>query len=148
MTVFVYGTLRRGQGNHRLLADAEFIADAYVTHTHPGVRAIMVSLGYFPGVVGVQETELTDIQQLASPVRGELYNVNTQTMRALDRLEGYPDFYNRRVVTATRLDTGGLLNAWMYVLPYEYAHNRTPLLAGDWVQYRNHLNRDQEGVAV
>ena len=77
--VFVYGTLLRGEPNHRLLAHAEFIAEAstcaeFALHDH----------GPFPAMtLGTQQ------------IHGELYRVDADTLAALDRLEGHPRFYHR-----------------------------------------------------
>ena len=74
--VFVYGTLKRGFGNSRLLGGSAFLG---VGHTSPSFAMYRVC-PYFPGVC-------QDEQNLG-PVYGEVYRVNDQTMRALDRLEG------------------------------------------------------------
>lgn len=82
-TVFVYGTLMRGFGNHGLLAGATYLGPA-------GTAAAwrLLDLGAFPALVSAPDG-------FAAPVRGELYRVDGATLAALDRLEGHPDFYRR-----------------------------------------------------
>ena len=94
--VFVYGTLKMGFGNHRLLENSELLGEET---TDP--RYTMVSLGGFPGVLKGGNTK----------IHGEVYAVNELTMKHLDRLEGYPNFYNRKTIETKYGD------AWIYYLP-------------------------------
>jgi len=96
--VAVYGTLKRGFGNHRVIAPGQFLG----TDTTPGF--VMHSLGGFPGVVRGDGT-----------IHIEVYAVDDQTMGSLDCLEGYRasdplrGFYDR-VQIDTRFG-----RAWLYV---------------------------------
>jgi gamma-glutamylcyclotransferase (GGCT)/AIG2-like uncharacterized protein YtfP len=108
--VFVYGTLKKGHGNHVLLRESEYQGAAQAP---PGFR--MVSLGGFPGVV---EGE--------GEVHGEVYLVNDNTMERLDRLEGFPSFYSRTLIPTPYGP------AWMYTLnQYEYG-NHPAVEGGEW----------------
>lgn len=99
--VFVYGTLKKGFGNHRVMEQAggELIGPATTAN-----KFSMYSLGGFPGV-------WLDIP--TSQIYGELYNV--QTMEPLDLLEGFPRFYTR-VITLLTFPDGTDDAGWMYVL--------------------------------
>ena len=108
--VFVYGTLLRGQVNHGLLADADFLG---VHRTEP--RFTLFLLGAYPGLVASGSTA----------VLGEVYRVNDAGLRALDRLEDYPRLYDRKQVQTA------YGNAWVYV--YRGAVGDRPVVvAGDW----------------
>lgn len=115
MKVFVYGTLLSGQGNHWFLANARLLRTA---RTEP--HFTFVSLGGFPGMLdGGQQS-----------VAGELYDVDADTLAALDRLEGHPRFYRRTAITladGTRAQT--------YVLPHTYS-NRQIIESGSWLEHR------------
>jgi gamma-glutamylcyclotransferase (GGCT)/AIG2-like uncharacterized protein YtfP len=77
--VFVYGTLRAGCGNHRLLQQpgaTRLAADAEVRIS--GYK--MLHLGGFPGIIPGEPTD---------EIVGELYAVNDEVLRSLDYLEGY-----------------------------------------------------------
>lgn len=75
MFLFVYGTLKRGYGNNRLLDNAAFLGTAQVR----GFK--IYHLGGFPGVH--VSPDLDDM------VYGELYRVdNDYDVARLDRLEG------------------------------------------------------------
>lgn len=82
--VFVYGTLKKGFGNHRLLQDSEFIKEESFTG-----KFELISDGMLPYLVK---------RDFTTTVHGELYKVNKETLKRLDRLEGHPDFYKRGLI--------------------------------------------------
>ena len=97
MRVAVYGTLKRGFHNHFLLEDSEYL----------GVDRIkgysMHSMGYYPAVVTSEdENDLISV---------EVYEVDAETLAALDTLEGYGGFaskdnmYNRKQIETVYGDT-------------------------------------------
>ena len=98
MRLFVYGTLMKGFPNHGYIRDAGggFISDG-VTEA----RFDMISLGGFPGMVYGE-----------CRVRGEIWNISG--LEAIDQLEGFPDFYDRSVISIFTLK--GKLGAWAYRL--------------------------------
>lgn len=81
--VFVYGSLKRGFGNHQQLDTSEYLGNHI---TDP--KWTMVSLGGFPAVVPVGDTE----------IKGEVYRVDDKTLRGLDYLEGFPRFYQKATI--------------------------------------------------
>lgn len=112
-TVFVYGTLKRGHSNHQLLDRAEFLGEAV---TKP--EFTMLDLGFFPGVIKHGRT----------PIYGEIYRVDQRQFQALDRLEGYPDFYGREQIDIP----GRNETPWMYILPVKYMGQNTEVDGGIW----------------
>ncbi len=100
--VFVYGTLKKGFSNHRLLSGAEFVAAAQTLE-----KFAMYSTG----------TPIVLKEEAVSPIFGELYRVDEKILAALDSLEGHPDWYRREQVEVlvddgergTRMET-----AWLY----------------------------------
>ena len=111
--VFVYGTLKRGFGNSVLLNEAEFVQAAV---TKP--EYTMLNLGFFPGVQLLGET----------PIIGEVYKVTESEMQRLDRLEGYPSFYNRARIPLPGLD----VHPWMYFLPEKGYESNKRIPSGEW----------------
>lgn len=73
--IFVYGTLKRGEGNHRLLEGQEFVG---VFKTAPKYR--MFDCGWYPCLKEAFDDGIS--------VEGELYRVDAATLRRLDILEG------------------------------------------------------------
>lgn len=93
--VAVYGTLKRGRGNDRLLGDAKFLGETLTTPEYT-----MYHLGAFPCITLEGDT----------PIHVEVYEVDSDTFKRLDMLEGYPSFYNRKKIN-TILGT-----AWIYYM--------------------------------
>jgi len=115
--VFVYGTLRRGQSNHRLLASAKFVGVGRTAAEYS-----MFSLGPFPGVVEGGTTSIV----------GEIYDVGDDTLAALDSLEGTPTMYSRETLV---LDVpNGMVVEW-YVWNQGWQPGRL-LAGGDWLERR------------
>lgn len=82
MLVFVYGTLKKGFGNHALLASSKFHGtDVVKDHT----------LIQSPGFPYMVESE-------GSQARGEVYEVDERIVRYLDALEGYPTHYQKKEI--------------------------------------------------
>ncbi len=107
--VFVYGTLRKGYHNHRLLEDSKYVAEAVITGE-------MRHLGGFPGV------HLHGNNQ----VHGEIYAVDEPTMASLDQLEGHPHFYEREIVETSKGP------AWVYLFPENHMIDRPVIKDGVW----------------
>lgn len=78
--VFVYGTLKRNEGNNDLLKDSQFLGE-YETDPRWG----LVDLGAFPGMVPANKA-----------VKGEVFLVDDDVMEALDLLEGVDHGLYRR----------------------------------------------------
>lgn len=99
--VFVYGSLRRGLPAHGHLAHASLRSE---TTTAEPFR--LLDLGPFPGAVPGG----------ATPIRGEVYEVDPDTLAWMDDFEDVPETYQRIRV---RLADGE--EAWMYRLQPEAA---------------------------
>ena len=76
--LFVYGTLRKGCGNHRRLDKSKYVG---IRKTAPGFS--LLCLNGLPIMVRSAGD---------SRVTGEMYEVTPTTMKRLDILEGHPDF--------------------------------------------------------
>lgn len=119
--VFVYGTLKHGHGNHRLLrkCNAKFLG--YDTITQRFKMADMVG---FPGLFRPQPVSDKDEPQT---FYGEVYAVNQEGLDSLDLLEGHPDFYRRE-----KMWTDGQRRAWVYLIsPYVTSQIGTVKLVDD-----------------
>lgn len=81
--LFVYGTLKRGCRNHHRLATQRFVGAA---HSVAGYR--LYDLGDYPGIV--PEPTATE------GVVGEVWEVDEECLRELDRFEGVDDGLYRR----------------------------------------------------
>lgn len=113
--VAVYGSLRAGLYNHVVLDNSELVAKGTIT----GFQ--MHSLQAYPALVP---------KDGCNPVKVEVYKVSPMIMNALDNLEGYPSFYNRKMVEVETED--GKRVAWVY---YMNTCNGDVVESGDWVEY-------------
>ena len=100
--VFVYGTLMSKADSIRSLDkfgdQAEFVCDTITSSQ----QFDMLNMGHFPGVIDSAS---------GNRVAGELWRVTSKVFSELDIIEGYPDFYTRKMVPTEH----GI--AWMYYLP-------------------------------
>ena len=99
--IAVYGTLKQGWGNHRLL-QKDPIYTGYV-------NIDSISGTGFPSM------KLGDKEKLYV----EVYDVTESEFRMVDSLEGYeegriPTFYNRVKTKVTKLDDGTVEDVWIY----------------------------------
>ena len=113
--VAVYGSLRQGMGNHRLLEGSKFLGQDVIE------GFVMYSLGAFPCVKSVWPDPDNSIVV-------EVYEVDDDTFARLDRLEGYPSFYDRRK-TDTKFG-----DAWIYTIEERTSGIRVD--HGDWVRFK------------
>lgn len=97
--VAVYGTLKQGFGNHRLLTNATFIGEG---RTKDKYRLCVSGLPYM--IRGKHDE--------GHNVVVELYDCNPFEMYNLDILEGHPRFYKREQVDV--VVNGKTYNAWVY----------------------------------
>lgn len=105
--VFVYGTLKRGEPNHGLLGDGQFVGEAMTVD-----RFHLYDTGWYPAMVTLDPENDNDSVQVC----GELYKVTPETLKNLDRLEGVPFLFKRVQVTLNDNRT-----AWAYVWGNGYA---------------------------
>lgn len=107
--VFVYGSLRRGGANHRLLEKARFLG----VHTTPPDYC-MLDLGPYPGVIQPGETAIA----------GEVYGISSRVLADLDALEDYPRSYTRVKIPTPWGE------AWIYI--YRFRQSLPVVKGGDW----------------
>lgn len=110
--MFVYGTLLRGEPSHHLLAATPLVGAATT-----GPHFDLFDLGDYPAMVPGGETA----------VAGELYTVGSDVIRALDRFEGHPRFYRRRIILLQGGD-----EAEAYLLRPDQVTGRRRIPSGDW----------------
>lgn len=100
--VFVYGTLKKGRANHDLLKGEEYLGEYY---TGPGYRLYNLGLPYLHED-GVSEG-----------CTGELYLISRLKLELLDRLEGHPDWYERKFIRVYPLgEHAPCKYAWCYLI--------------------------------
>ncbi len=99
--LFVYGTLRKGCSNHHFLSQSSFLGLARTENNHA------LYMGDFP--YAAKKPEI-------SPIVGEVYAVDLNTLQLVDSLEEHPNWYRREQVRV-RLESGESITAWLYFHP-------------------------------
>lgn len=80
MKVAVYGTLKKGQRLHHFMKEAVYVGDT-------NISGVLYNLGSYPALaVG------TDI------IKAEVYDINDETLRWLDRVESNGVIYDRVLI--------------------------------------------------
>lgn len=105
MHLFVYGTLKRGYGNNSLLKGAKFLG---TDKTYPMYDIFPCSeMGGYP-----------ILKEGIFSIKGEVFDVSNEILARCDKLEGHPNFYERRGVS---LMSGkrAFLYFWKLKLQYE-----------------------------
>ncbi len=114
--VAVYGTLRRGQANSHLLAQASFLG------TDTSNAIVLYDLGEYPGAKLAQ----------SDGIEVEVYRIDRQTLVALDQLEEFdPANPASSLYVRSEMQTAFGM-AWVYLYQGTVVGCR-PLRAGRWV---------------
>lgn len=100
--IFVYGTLKRGNGLHGALEGSEFVSEAITLDPVFNMHCN----GAFPLVSNVGKGGYRII--------GELFTVSEMTLLNLDLIEGHPTHY-RRTDTKFMLKDGNMITGQMYI---------------------------------
>ena len=114
--LITYGTLMTGERNHRLCKNAVSITPCTIVGT-------LYDTGW--GYPAFEQTGDT-------VVHAELIKIPFEDWPNVDRLEGYPRLYDRKLIQATLTD-GSTDTGWVYIM------NKLPASAkiihsGDWKQ--------------
>jgi gamma-glutamylcyclotransferase (GGCT)/AIG2-like uncharacterized protein YtfP len=122
--VFVYGTLRKNEGNHRLLSYAKLIAAQAWT------KGKLIDTGFGYPAMGLNSAKWT---------YGELYEVDEDTLSRLDQLEGFhgnqqSNLYDR--ITQRVITDQGHHQAYVYVAGALLPDLEKEIKSGDWKVYR------------
>lgn len=114
----VYGTLMSEERNHRFCRNAIRITPCTITGT-------LYDTGYgFPAFS----------PHGTNTVKAELIELPLRDWNAVDALEGYPDFYNRSVLSA-KLPDGAEALGWVYIMN-SLPESSSVIKGGDWKNRR------------
>jgi gamma-glutamylcyclotransferase (GGCT)/AIG2-like uncharacterized protein YtfP len=111
--VFVYGSLKRGQSEHRQLEGSPCCGAAQLR------GLALYDLGPFPMAIACDEPQAL--------LHGELYQLDGEQLARLDRFEGTPRLYERQQRT---LADGRLV--WVYVGRARQVRHVPRLSGGVW----------------
>ncbi|XP_058404416.1 gamma-glutamylaminecyclotransferase [Diceros bicornis minor] len=134
--VFVYGTLKRGQPNHKVLLGgtngcAAFQGQGQTAEPYPLVIAGEHNI-----------PRLLNVPGQGYHVVGEIYAVDEQMLCFLDEFEGCPDMYQRTPVRIVVLEWEGMPAADRTVQCFVYS---TATYPPEWLHLPYHNNYDSQG---
>jgi gamma-glutamylcyclotransferase (GGCT)/AIG2-like uncharacterized protein YtfP len=109
MRIFVYGSLRRKQGNSHWMTNAQLMGE------HTEENFVLYSLGHYPGAVPGE-----------GGVIGEVYRIDASTLSELDALRTQGGEYKRHLIQTP------YGSAWMYVYQRPVA-GLTRIESGNWL---------------
>jgi gamma-glutamylaminecyclotransferase len=134
--VFVYGTLKRGQPNHKVMLDG--------TNGWAAFRGRGCTAEPYPLVIAGEHNipRLLHLPGRGHCVVGEIYTVDEQMLRFLDDFEGCPDMYQRTAMQVRVLEWEGGGGPGDSVQCFVYS---TATYAPEWVHLPYHDSYDSEG---
>ena len=110
--MFVYGTLKKGYGNHHIMKPAVFVGDDTISGT-------MYSFGDYPAIVAGKDI-----------IHGELWKISTEQRKRIDHMEGHP-FLFKRLLTHTR--SGKFAWVYWFQAAEKLSQEKIPILhSGRW----------------
>lgn len=117
--VFVYGTLKTGQPNHRVLLDG--------AHGCAAFRGRARTLEPYPLVIAGEHNipRLLNLPGRGHRVFGEVYEVDLRMLRFLDEFESCPDMYQRTRLHVALEGARAPLECFVYTTatyPPEWVH--------------------------
>jgi gamma-glutamylcyclotransferase (GGCT)/AIG2-like uncharacterized protein YtfP len=112
MRLFVYGSLLAGEPHAARLGASRLVGAA-----RTAAHYTLIDLGPYPALLEGGTTS----------VSGEVYEIDGDTLAALDEFEGHPDEYRRQPVELL-----GESPAEAYVLPPERSRQGRAIASGSW----------------
>jgi len=116
--LFVYGTLRKDGVNAmpKLYPNSTFVGSS-------SVNGRLYDMGGYPAIV---------LDDNASPVIGEVYEIDDETLAKLDAFELDADYHRTAVeITVTSMPTW----CWVYRPLAEVSSGKPEVASGDWIAY-------------
>ena len=120
--IAVYGSLRQGFGNHRLLKDSKYLGSF---NSKPEFN--LYSLGGFPGLKTDGKTSVVM----------EVYEITDEVAKNVDNLEGYDPNRKSTFYDKINIETPyGVAGVYIYV---DHISEKRLIASGDWSNYKNEL---------
>ena len=121
MYLFVYGTLINGESNHKTLGNSKLIGDAFTKGT-------LFDIGDYPALIPDGDND----------VKGEVYEVNCETLTQCDLLEGYdvdnPNSLYIREIIAVKINNK-VIRSYIYYSNFDLS-KYSEITSGDYVKNR------------
>lgn len=134
--VFVYGTLKQGQPNHKVMLDR--------SHGSAAFRGRGCTAEPFPLVIAGEHNIpwLLHLPGKGHCVAGEIYEVDEQMLHFLDDFEDCPNMYQRTALQVRVLEWEGASGPGDSIQCFVYS---TATYAPEWLHLPYHESYDSEG---
>jgi len=121
MYLFVYGTLIKGESNHKTLGNSKLIGDAFTKGT-------LFDIGNYPALIPDGDND----------IKGEIYEVDSDTLIQCDLLEGYDvdnpnSLYIRKIIDVKI--NNKMIRSYIYYSNFDLS-NYSEITSGDYVKNR------------
>ncbi|PAV58404.1 hypothetical protein WR25_23942 isoform A [Diploscapter pachys] len=107
--VFVYGTLKKGEPNHKTLSETaglyKFVSEGTTIQKYPLIIATKFNIPF-----------LLNDPEKGHRIEGEIYEVDQEKLMTLDDLEAYPTLYDRKVEMIELKGRNEHVEAYVYLL--------------------------------
>tara|TARA_B110000014_G_scaffold183220_1_gene132319 strand:+ start:87 stop:461 length:375 start_codon:yes stop_codon:yes gene_type:complete len=121
MYLFVYGTLIKGESNHKTLGNSKLIGDAFT-------KGRLFDIGDYPALIPEGDND----------IKGEIYEVNHKTLIQCDLLEGYevenPNSLYIRKIIAVKINNK-VIRSYIYYSNFDLSQY-PEIASGDYVKNR------------
>ena len=131
--IFVYGSLRSDLRNHHMLNNSQYLGEFI---SEESFHLIAHETLLFPYLANLP------IDEPKTKIKGEIYKVNSHTLKKLDLLESHPDIYQRQEkIFKNGKDT---ISAYVYIIANATIINYILdnlnssyflIESGDWVKF-------------
>jgi gamma-glutamylaminecyclotransferase len=143
MYLFVYGSLRKGLHNNYLLDKANYIGTFSTVDKYIMIGTKSFSYPYLVHPTYLKSKLYDSVGYIYSKnIVGEVYEINQSTLKHIDKIEGYPEYYTRKTIEVK--NNIAKINAYAYILENgniinsieRYIDNRFMFVeSGDWTQF-------------
>ena len=119
INIYLYGTLKTGTINNVHLNLSKYYIKSVI------IRGFgMVNMGGFPCIV----------EDIKKSIIAELYSIPKNLLVLIDKIEGYPTFYNRQIVKDVDGDSGFIYMVESVNNDYKNKKNKyNEILSGNWI---------------
>jgi gamma-glutamylaminecyclotransferase len=112
--IWVYGTLRSGNGNNRIMFNGGGKAELLGVATTRDKFHLFD--GGFPRLARRPNGHSNTLNKFKGRVRGEVWKVDDKAFANCDQLEGHPTFYRREIIRVEYDANKHETMAWAYVI--------------------------------
>ncbi len=112
MFLFVYGTLMNGMNHHSKIKHLQFVGKG---ETQDDFYMASLTCDSYPIIT----TEKIDSFQTPTKIKGEIYQIDEETLKKIDNFESHPNYYTRHLINVVMESTDDFeltVDAYCYIM--------------------------------